>query len=49
MLVEEVDDNSLEGEVFADCVETLEDNKDGKEEDQQPVISLHGILGNGDS
>ena len=49
MLVEEADDNSPEGEVFADCVETLEDNKDGKEEDQQPVISLHGIFGTGDS
>ena len=48
MLVEEADDNSLKGKVFANCVETLDDNKDGKEEDQQPVIFLHTILGIGD-
>ena len=49
LLVEERDDNPQEREVFVDCVETLEDTKEGKKEDHQPVISLHAIFGTKDS
>ena len=49
ILVEKADDSMQEGDVFTDCAKTLADIKEDKEEDQQPIISLHAILGTGDS
>ena len=49
ILLEDNEDSNQEEEVFTDCVETMEDTLQVRDDSQQLVISLHAMLGTGNT